>query len=157
MVKTRSQREFEAKIRQSRGIAHPAAPRDGGGGWATLCARPECEITFHTPTKQRKYCSTECRRLVEQAKENRIAVLSGMLLYTCAAPRCQNVFLPEPRNHDHQFCSDRCRKRAHRRDSDLSALNCAWCKRPLPAGKTRRREYCDARCRKRAQRAANKK
>lgn len=155
-MKTRSQREFEARIRQSRGLAHPAAPRTGGGGWETRCARDGCGRTFVTPTRQRKYCSIACRREVEGAREHRVEVLTGMLLYTCAAPRCSNVFLPEPRNPEHAYCSPRCRKRAHRSASDLSALFCDWCRLPLPQTKSRRRRFCDATCRKRAQRAQSR-
>ena len=156
-MKTRGQREFEARVRQSRGLAHPAAPSSGGtGGWETLCARPECGHTFLTPSKQRKYCSKKCQRMVEQARERRVEVLSGMLLYSCAAPRCSNVFLPDPHNPRHMYCSDRCRKRAHRAASDLSSGFCAWCHLPLPPSKTRRRVYCNATCRKRAQRACQR-
>lgn len=152
-MKTQSQREFESRIRRSRGLAHPAAPQDQGSGWRTQCARPDCEAEFITPTKQRKFCSERCRRLVAEAREHREITLAGMLLYSCAASRCSNVFLPDPHNSRHMYCSDRCRKRAHREDSDLSSPFCAWCKSELPPSKTRRRTYCGATCRKRAQRA----
>lgn len=155
-MKTRGQREFEARIRQSRGLAHPAAPRSGAAGWETLCARDGCGRTFVTPTKQRKYCSIACRRQVEEVREHRVEALSGMLLYTCAAPRCSNVFLPEPRNPEHAYCSPKCRKRAHRSASDLSTLFCEWCHLPLPSTKSRRRRFCGATCRKRAERAQSR-
>jgi len=155
-MKTRSQREFESRIRRSRGLAHPAAPRDEGSGWRTRCARPECEKTFITPTKQRKFCSDQCRRLVAEARDRRDSTFAGMLLFSCAASRCDNVFLPDIHNPRHMYCSDRCRKRAYREDSDLSPAFCAWCKNPLPESKTRRRTYCGATCRKRAQRASTR-
>lgn len=155
-MKTRSQREFESRVRSSRGLAHPAAPQDEGSGWRTRCARPGCEKTFITPTKQRKFCSDRCRRLVAEARERREVMLSGMLMYLCAAAKCNNVFLPEPRNPRHMYCSARCRKRAYREGSDLSSSFCAWCEHPLPLTKTKRRTYCDATCRKRAQRATTR-
>lgn len=153
-MKSRSQREFESRIRRSRGLAHPAAPQDEGSGWRTRCARTECVKTFITPTKQRKYCSDRCRRLIAEARERREVTLSGMLLYSCAAAKCNNVFLPDPRNPRHMYCSARCRKRAYREDGDLSSSFCAWCKSPLPSAKTKRRIYCGSTCRKRAQRAS---
>lgn len=153
-MKTAGQRTFEGRLRQSRGLAHPAAPVDGGSGWATPCARDGCEQTFVSPTKQRKYCSDQCRRLVEEARSARNALLQGLLLFECAETRCRNVFLPE--NAQHQFCSPKCRKRAYRSSSDLSSTRCSWCKAPLPPRKTRRRRFCDAICRVRSNRAAAK-
>ncbi|GAA1621928.1 hypothetical protein GCM10009805_14790 [Leucobacter chromiireducens subsp. solipictus] len=155
-MKTRGQRDFEARIRKSRGVAHPAAPVTGAAGWATRCARTDCDRTFLTPTKQRKYCSTQCRRITEQAKHRRVEVLAGMLLYSCAAERCSKVFLPDPHAPHQVYCSARCRKRDHRAMSDLSSPTCVWCTKPLPQEKTRRRSYCGPTCRKRAQRAAEK-
>lgn len=149
-MKTDRQRAFEARIRQSRGLAHPASPAAGGTEWTTRCARTECGRTFLTPTKQRKYCSDECRRQVEQSRARRAAHVEGLLLFTCAAPNCTEVFMPE--NAEHQYCSNKCRKRAHRANSDLSPTRCAWCKIPLPTRKTRRLRYCGATCRKRASR-----
>lgn len=149
-MKTKSQREFEAAIRRSRGLAHPAAPVDGGSGWEMQCEREGCDETFLTPTKQRRYCSTRCRRIVEEARTRRQEHLEGLLLYQCAAPRCTDVFLPE--RPGHMFCSAKCRKRAHRASSDLSPARCASCKKPLPPRKTRRLRYCGATCRKRASR-----
>lgn len=150
-MKTSGQRAFEQRVRQSRGLAHPASPVDGGGGWSTLCARDGCEQRFVSPTKQRKYCSTLCRRLVEEARSARAEHIAGLLLYECSEIRCSNLFMPE--NVQHQFCSAKCRKRAHRASSDLSAMRCAWCKHPLPHRKTRRRQFCDDICRVRASRA----
>lgn len=151
-MKTAGQREFERRVRQSRGLAHPASPVDGGKGWSTLCARDGCEQRFVSPTKQRKYCSTLCRRLVEEARTARAEHFEALLLYECAEIRCSNLFLPQ--NVQHQFCSAKCRKRAHRASSDLSSIRCAWCKEPLPPSKTRRRRFCDDICRVRAARAA---
>lgn len=155
-LKTRSQREFESRIRQSRGLSHPAAPHDKGNGWETLCARSGCDVTFITPTKQRKYCSTGCRQLAAEDRTRRVATLSGILLSSCAATRCDNRFLPDPRNPSHMYCSVQCRKQANREDSDLSSPVCARCKRTLPPSKTRRRVYCDATCRITAHRAAKR-
>lgn len=150
-MKTRSQRGFEATLRRSRGLAHPAVPVDERSGWEVRCERPGCEVTFLTPTRQRRYCSEQCRRLVEEARAQRREHIEGLLLYTCDAPGCVEVFLPT--SPEHRYCSARCRKRAHRAASDLSPTRCAWCKKPLPKQKTRRLRFCGATCRKRASRA----
>lgn len=155
-MKTQQQREFESRVRKSRGLAHPARPQTGSSGWEMECGRDECHRTFLTPTKQRKYCSPKCQRIVEQSRKRRFDFVSGMLLYTCAAPRCENVFLPDPRNPKHMYCSPHCRQRANRAASDLSPLFCGWCKHPLPWSKSRRRRYCNARCRTYANRAAQR-
>lgn len=156
MRKTQAQRDFEKRIRQSRGLAHPAAPRPEGTGWETRCERSGCERTFLTPTKQRRYCSNTCQNLAEKARARRVDVLTSILLYSCAAPHCSNVFLPDRRNPRHMYCSTTCRKRGYRAASDLSPVHCAFCMTPFPHGKSRRRRYCDATCRKRAQRAARR-
>ncbi|WP_075205409.1 CGNR zinc finger domain-containing protein [Leucobacter musarum] len=111
---------------------------------------------FLSPTRQRRYCSTKCRRQVEADRAERRVQLATVLLFTCAAPRCQNVFLPHPRNPHQVYCSEACRKRAHRAASDLSAPRCAnpECLKPLPETKTRRRLYCGPACRKTAWRIA---
>lgn len=151
-MKTAGQREFERRVRQSRGLAHPASPVDGGQGWSTLCARDGCEQRFVSPTKQRKYCSTLCRRLVEEARTALVERREVLVQYECAEIQCTNQF--KPKRVWHRFCSTQCRKRSYRESSDLSSLRCAWCKEPLPPSKTRRRRFCDAICRVRAARAA---
>lgn len=148
-MKTASQRRYEASLRRG-GIAHPAEPSDHGG-WNTICERSGCAKTFASPTRQRRYCSEQCRRLVEVARQKRMTFVEGLLLMSCAAPRCNEVFVPVSPEHRH--CSAKCRKRSHRASSNLGATTCAWCDTPLPASATRRRKFCGARCGKRAERA----
>jgi len=156
-MKTTSQRAFEAALRRSRGLAHPAAPAEGGGGWRTRCERDGCNVTFESPTRQRRYCSTKCRRMVEEHRAGRRAQLAAMLVLVCEGPGCMNVFLPHPRNPSQVYCSPKCRKRGNRAATDLSTLRCAnpACGKGLPADKTRRRMYCGPTCRKTAWVAAH--
>lgn len=155
-MKTKAQREYEARVRAGRGLAHPAEPLEPGL-WSTVCERDGCETNFITSTRQRRYCSEACRRQVEQAKAVRAAHLQWLLVRECADPNCAELFVPNPHRDDHQFCSSRCRKRAHRANTDLSQLHCAWCGAKLPPGKTRRRIYCGPACRVRASRATTQK
>lgn len=149
-MKTAAQRRYEAGLRRG-AIAHPAEPSDHGG-WTTACARSGCGATFASPTRQRRYCSDRCRRLVEVSRRQRMSYMEGLLLTSCEAARCGNVFVPvSPR---HRYCSTKCRKRAHRASSNLGATKCAGCNAEFPEGTTRRRKYCGARCRKRAERSA---
>lgn len=148
-MKTAAQRSYEASLRR-RAVAHPSEPSDQGG-WRTPCARTGCEETFASPSRQRRYCSDRCRRLVEIARQKRMSFVEGLLLMSCGAPRCREVFVPVC--PEHRYCSAKCRKRAHRASSNLGATRCAWCRTPLPETATRRRKYCGARCSKRAERA----
>lgn len=150
-MKTAAQRRYEASLRRN-AIAHPAAPAENSG-WSITCERTGCDTTFVSPTRQRKYCSDRCRRLVEKARQRRLSFVEGLLLMGCAAPRCREVFVPV--SPEHQYCSAKCRKRAHRAHSHLGATKCVWCGTALPETATRRRKYCGARCRKRAARAKN--
>lgn len=148
-MKTPAQRRYEASLRRN-AITHPAEPHDNGG-WSTPCARTSCSQTFASPSRQRRYCSDRCRRLVEAARQKRMTYVEGMLLLSCEAARCTNVFIPI--SPEHRYCSTKCRKRAHRACSNLRATRCTWCAVLLPESSTRRRLYCGARCRKRAERA----
>lgn len=148
-MKTAAQRRYEASLRRN-AIAHPAAPAENSG-WSITCERTGCNKTFVSPTRQRKYCSEPCRRMVEKARQHRMSFVEGLLLMSCAAPRCREVFVPV--SPEHQYCSSKCRKRAHRASSNLGATACAWCGTPFSEATTRRRKYCGARCRKRAERA----
>lgn len=147
-MKTPSQKQFELSLQRSRGLAHPAKPTESATGWHITCERTDCSVSFFTPTRQRRYCSDHCRRLVEQERKARSERLEQLLLQTCSAADCAERFRAS--SAEHRFCSSACRKRAHRVASDLSSTICGWCKQLLPEDATRRRVYCDDACRRRA-------
>lgn len=149
-MKTGAQLRYEASLRRG-AIAHRAEPSDHGG-WNTTCERSNCGKTFASPTRQRRYCSDRCRRLVENARQKRMGFVAGIVLVSCEASRCSNVLVPV--SPDHRYCSEKCRKRGHRASSNLGPTRCAGCGVEFPETATRRRKYCGAKCRKRAHRAA---
>lgn len=152
-MKTHAQRRYEASLRRSRGLAHPATPTSPQRRWSIPCARTGCTEVFNTDTRQRRYCSPNCRRMVEQAAAARKNRNLKLLLFPCGAPKCENTF--KPVNEHHQYCSSACRKRAHRANSNLASTKCAYCGAHLPEGSTPRRRFCDVRCRKQASRKAH--
>lgn len=149
-MKSRQQREFERSLKRGRGLAHPAAPVASDAGWQARCERPSCTVTFLTPSRQRRYCSDRCRRLVESARAEKKNRVEALILIDCAGPYCKERF--KPHHATHRFCSPVCRVRSYRVDSDLSSSRCETCKKLLPVNKSRRRRFCDATCRKRASR-----
>lgn len=146
-----SQRAFEASVKRTRGLAHPGVPVDGAEGWRLKCQRVECGREFLTPTKQRRYCSDECRNLEEARRARRQAHLERRAFGVCAAEACSERFARQ--NSKHRFCSTRCRKRAWRDASDLSPRCCEHCGQPFSSKRTRRARFCSPLCRTRHSRA----
>lgn len=155
MAKSSEQRAWEARQwaasqrRVPRGIAHPATPNDDGGLWHTPCERAGCEQTFVTKAKQRRYCSDECRRMVERQRARLLEYRSQQVTVTCAAPDCGTVFVRA--RTDHRYCSRTCGKRTRRNASHFTFSHCVECGVPLPV-LTARARYCGAICRVRANR-----
>lgn len=154
MRKTQVQLRWERAQRSRRGLAHPAVPvGDGSEDWEIECERPGCDKVFVTPTKQRRYCSTECRDIVDITRGQRTAHLERMMTRLCDAPGCRETFAASVSQPTRRFCSATCRARAHVEAADLtSTTKCDACGVSLPSGSTRRRRYCNDACRKRAER-----
>lgn len=150
MRKSKQQLRYERElyVRQqqlrSRGIAHPAEPVGHDGMWRTKCERRECNTTFFTVAKQRRFCSDACRRLVQAAADRDRRLREHFATKVCAAGGCGNRFVPKRRGH--RFCSSNCRQKGYRQAGDLSPIACARCGASI-ASMTARARYCSARCR----------
>lgn len=155
-MKTRRQRAFEAQIhnRNRDVLAHPAEPIEGDL-WSTPCQRVGCDRVFVSASRQRKYCSDECRRMVEVARHRQAEHVAWLMLRECDAPACTTQFPRTTAHTSKRYCSEVCRKRAYRATTDLTPRRCLNCGKLL-AARTRRAKYCDAVCRKRAHRERRK-
>ena len=99
MGKSHAQAVFEAKIRQKLTVGHPASPLDGGGGWEISCQRAGCGQVFLSPSRQRKYCSSSCRRVVAEVERVRFSRMSDSVLNVCGRSGCEQVFIPRREGH----------------------------------------------------------
>lgn len=135
-------------------LAHPAAPSELDGLWKVVCKRPDCMQEFVTRSKQRRYCSPRCRRLVEQQRARIVDYRRKQLLGLCAAADCLAPFIPTRRQHI--YCSRACGQRARRAATHFAFLNCAECGQPL-GSRTARARFCDPACRMRAARKRSKR
>lgn len=149
-LKSKSQLRYEAELRErkrqlrARGIAHPAAPTGYEGLWLTKCQRAECERTFQTAARQRKYCSSKCQRSDEAVRAVRLAIRDASAEETCAATRCSHTFVPKRLGH--RYCSTSCRQAEYRQGGNLRPTECAQCGGSLEGKKVGAR-YCKASCR----------
>lgn len=153
MGRSSEQRVFDARRWQTarvRGLAHPAIPDDELGLWHIVCERPACRDVFVTKSKQRRYCSESCRRLVEQQRARTVDYQSQQLTEVCAAEGCRAPFVRSRVNH--LYCSAVCGQRARRARARCTLPTCLSCDKGMP-DRTVRARYCSPACRVRAARA----
>ncbi len=117
-MKQNTPERVKATAERTLALAHRAQPthKEAEGAWETRCGRAGCERTFTTDSRERRYCSGRCRRLIEQARAHQSSRVSALLLRIRSATNCTKAFLPT--HAAHQYCSSRCRKRAYRKQTD---------------------------------------
>lgn len=90
-----------------------------GQNTQNLSICPICNKEFVKSSKHRRYCSVKCAKRAKVMKETaRVVALraEARRLTICANPTCVN-HLPKQR---HKFCSDKCRKEAHKASLSVS-------------------------------------
>lgn len=136
--------------RYKRGLSHPASPSDQvTEPWYIPCERDSCHVSFSSGSKQRRYCSSECKRMVERRRSIISAYRLEAISRVCSEPTCSTKFVPQ--RVQHRFCKRECAQKARRRATQFGFEKCLECDTKL-VDRTVRARYCDAVCRVRASR-----